>query len=96
MTLKGKAADDLHEKLMREQAEHRTRRLADEKSKSDGKEPFDLGKLEALGVDVTVEGRVTDRAQQHTRFEEMYYVQYPELRTLAELAAKETELAKWR
>jgi len=59
-----------------------------------GKEPFDLEKLEAM-CDTSHEGRLAPRDERHAEFERKYYVQYPDVMTLAELAEKIDELSRW-
>lgn len=59
-----------------------------------GKEPFDLDKLETM-CDTTSAGRIDPIEERQARFEEMYYVRYPSILTLAEFAREVTELNKW-
>lgn len=59
-----------------------------------GKEPFDLAKLETM-ADTSSEGRMDPEAERHARFEHMYYVRFPKLMTLEELAREIEELNKW-
>lgn len=59
-----------------------------------GKEPFDLAKLETM-CDTSSEGRMDPEPVRHERFEEMYYVQFPQILTLEDFARKVDELNKW-
>jgi hypothetical protein len=76
--------------------EERAKRLADAKAAAvaSGKEPFDLAKLETM-CDTSSEGRVAPLEVRQQRFEEWYYVWYPEVRTLEELARKIEEYNRW-
>lgn len=95
MTLTGKAARDLHEQLKRENQQKRTDRLARAKQEASarGKEPFDLAKLETMCATAPL-GRMT-RDELAAHLEEMYFVEYPKLQTLEELARKVDELGRW-
>jgi len=59
-----------------------------------GKEPFDLDRLETM-CDTSSEGRVAPREWRESYYEDKYYVFYPDVMTLAELAEKVTELSRW-
>jgi hypothetical protein len=76
--------------------EQRTEKLA--RAKEDaarrGKEPFDLGRLEKL-VDTTREGRLDPEPVRVQRFEELYYVEYPDVMTIEAFAEKVAELNRW-
>ena len=74
----------------------RARELADAKAAAaaSGKEPFDLARLETM-CDTSREGRLDPVESRQARFEDMYYVQYSRLRTLAELAQVIEELNRW-
>lgn len=61
---------------------------------ANGKEPFDLEKLETM-CDTTTNGRVDPIEERHARFEEMYYVSYPKILTIADFARKVNELNRW-
>lgn len=96
MTLTGKDAWALHAQLAERDAKERAERLA--RAKADaaarGKEPFDLAKLEAL-ADTSSEGRMDPEDLRRSKFEEMYYVEYPSILTIEDFAAKVEELNKW-
>ncbi len=96
MTLMGKDAWDLHRRLVEDGEEERSRQLreAREEATRTGKEAFDLEKLETM-CDTSREGRLDPYEVRYARYEEMYYVRNPRLRTLAELAALVEELNRW-
>jgi len=58
-----------------------------------GKEPFDLATLKRTATTDAL-GKMTD-AELALKLEEIYYVDKPKLRTLAELAAFVEELSRW-
>ena len=60
---------------------------AKEAVKGQGKEPFDLAKLEALCDLSAGFGTRPPDAQLIKKYEEKYYVQYPEIMTLKDFAA---------
>ena len=95
MTLTGKDARELHERIKREDVRKKAERLTQAKAEAEarGKEPFDLAKLEAMCATEAL-GRATP-AERAAQLEELYYVEHPALRTLAELAAKVDELGRW-
>jgi hypothetical protein len=97
MPLTGKEALEFHRALRRQAEQERQEQLA--KAKSDaasrGKEPFDLAKLEQLGADTTDQGRLDPEDERRARFEEMYYVDYPDIMTLEEFVPHVNELNKW-
>jgi hypothetical protein len=95
MTITGKAALDLVEQIKRDNAQRRTDALARARAAAAerGKEPFDLARLGQLTA-LAAHGRMTPDEQQE-RFEHMYYVEAPELMTLAELARKLDEVGRW-
>ena len=45
--------------------------------------------------DTSSEGRMDPFDERHARFEELYYVEYPKILTLADFARKVDELNKW-
>ena len=94
--LSGKDAEEFIEKLAKQRDEERAKELADAKAAADasGKEPFDLAKLETM-CDTSSEGRVDPVESRQRRFEEWYYVWYPQIRTLKELARKIEEWNQW-
>ena len=96
MPLEGKEALDFMAEIGRRNAELRTERLAAAKrdAAARGKEPFDLAKLETM-CDTSSEGRVDPVEERQKQFEEWYYVWYPEVRTLKELARKIEEYNRW-
>lgn len=96
MTLTGKPAEDLLNEIALRNAEQRAERLARAKAAAAvaGKEPFDFARLETL-CDTSREGRLDSEAIRAARFEELYYVDFPDIRTLEELAAKVAERNRW-
>ncbi len=96
MTLTGKAAEEFAMHAAQRSRQLREEALADARREADatGKERFDLAKLEAM-CDTSREGRVDPEPVRWARFEESYYVDYPEIRTLKEFAAKLEELNRW-
>ena len=94
--LEGKEALELHEALKQRNAERRAKALAEARAEAAGrgKQPFDLTALEQL-CDTSSEGRVDPIDVRQDRYEHMYYVEYPDLMTLAELAKKIEEINKW-
>ena len=94
--LTGKDAEEFFRKHSKQLDEERAKQLADAKAAAvaSGKEPFDLAKLETM-CDTSSEGRVAPFEARQKRFEEWYYVWYPEVRTLKELARKIEEYNRW-
>ena len=88
--------DPFCDDVARRASDERAQRLAEARARSiaSGKEPFDLEKLETL-CDTSREGRLDSYDVRHARFEEMYYVRNPEVRTLEEFAALVEELNRW-
>ena len=86
---------DLFEQIDRDNDLKRSEDLA--RAKADaavrGKEPFDLKRLEALSPTEAL-GERTPEARQK-RFEVMYYIEFPELMTIEELAIEVNELSRW-
>jgi hypothetical protein len=95
MTLTGKDALELHERIKRENERKKAERIA--RAKQDaaarGKEPFDLAKLETMCATEAL-GRMSPE-ERAAQLEEMYYAQYPAVLTLAEFAARLAELGRW-
>jgi len=87
VTLTGKDAEDLLEKIRSQNANTRHESLEHAKAEAEanGKEQFDLGKLEKL-VDTSSEGRKDPEGERRVRFAAMYYLEYPNVKTLAEFA----------
>jgi hypothetical protein len=96
MTLTGKDATDFISQLRERNAKQRSEELAVAKAEGDakGKERFDLAKLESL-VDTSSEGRVDPIEERSARFEEMYYTEYPNVRTIVAFAEKVRERNRW-
>lgn len=96
MPLTGKDARDFVAKVDAEARQRRADRLAAAKAEAlaGGKEPFDLAKLETM-CDTSREGQLDPVDVRTQRFEEMYYVQYPSIATLADFARKVEELNRW-
>lgn len=94
--LTGKEALEFHEEIGRRNTKLRADLLVKAKDEAveRGKEPFDLEKLETM-CDTSSEGRVDPIESRHERYEYKYYVEHPELMTLAELADLITLLSKW-
>ena len=94
--LTGKDAEEYFWREYKRHNEERAKQLADAKAAAvaSGKEPFDLAKLETM-CDTSSEGRVAPVEARQKRFEEWYYVWYPEVRTLKELARKIEEYNRW-
>ena len=79
----------------RRNAEARAKQLADAKAAAPaGKEPFDLARLETM-CDTSREGQLDPVDARRDKYEYMYYVDFPKLMTLADLAAKVSELGRW-
>jgi len=96
MILTGKDATDFIAQLRERNARQRSEELAAAKAEGDanGKERFDLAKLESL-VDTSSEGRVDPIEERIARFEEMYYTEYPNVRTIVAFAEKVRERNRW-
>ena len=96
MTLSGRDADDFMAAITKANNEERARLLEEAKreAEANNKERFDLEKLETM-CDTSREGRLDPYEVRYARFEEMYYVRNPELRTLEEFAALVEELNRW-
>ncbi|HEY0988181.1 MAG TPA: hypothetical protein VGD80_14050 [Kofleriaceae bacterium] len=96
MTLEDKEARAFAAELARRNDELRANRLAAAKrdAAARGKEPFDLAKLETM-CDTSSEGRMAPEPARQARFEEMYYVRYPQILTLEDFAREVDELSKW-
>ena len=94
--LEGKDAEEFFWSGYKQSEERRAKELADAKAAAvaSGKEPFDLAKLETM-CDTSSEGRVDPVEARQKRFEEWYYVWYPQIRTLKELARKIEEWNLW-
>jgi hypothetical protein len=94
--LTGKDAEEFIREHGRRLDEERAKQLAEAKAAAvaSGKEPFDLAKLETM-CDTSSEGRVAPVEERQKRFEEWYYVWYPQIRTLEELARKIDEWNRW-
>lgn len=93
-TLTGKEASDFVDDVIRKSTEQRASMLAHAKQAAIDKEPFDLAKLEEM-CDTSSEGRMDPVEERQEKFERMYYVSHPELKTIAELARLVDELNKW-
>jgi len=96
VTLTGKDAWAFMEEIAARNAKERAERLARARADAEarGKEPFDLARLETM-ADTSSEGRMDPEESRRARFEEMYYVHYPDLLTIEDFAAKVEELNKW-
>jgi len=94
--LKGAEALALHAKLKEEDANARVASLAAAKAQApeEGKEPFNLHKLETL-CDTSQAGRMAEEGDRQATYEYMYYVEYKNVRTLQEFAAIVERIAPW-
>lgn len=97
MTLTGKEAWAFHSELMARNAKQRAEELALARADAEarGKEPFDLAVLETM-ADTSSEGRMDPEEERRARFEEMYYVSFPDVLTIEDFARKVDELNRWR
>lgn len=88
MTLKGKAAKAFAEAVARRNRELRDKQRSEAitRAQAKGKEPFDLDRLEQL-CDTSREGRMGPVDERRARFEYKYYVEHPDVMTLAAFAA---------
>lgn len=95
-TLKGEAALALHRQLKERNATQRAAELAAAKAAAlqQGRETFDLRKLEAL-CDTAQAARLADEKARQAQYEYMYYVECADVRTLQEFARIVTQLASW-
>jgi hypothetical protein len=96
MTTRSKdATEELHEIIQRN-ARRRVEALAKARTEATarGKEPFDLEALERR-CDTSSEGRMDPDDVRRERFEYMYYVEYPSIVTIAELARLIEQTNKW-
>jgi hypothetical protein len=96
MPLEGKAALEFSAEITRRNAELHAQQLAAAKrdAAARGKEPFELAKLETK-CDTSSEGRMAPEPVRHERFEDMYYLQFPDILTLEDFAREVDELTKW-
>jgi hypothetical protein len=87
----------LTEEIRAQNAKTRSEALAKAKTAAAlaGKEKFDLAKLEKL-VDTSSEGRVDPVEERLALYERKYYVEHPEIMTIAEFAKVVAELNSWR
>ena len=87
---------ELFEQLKRKNAEMLTEQLAAAKAEAEetGKEPFDLAKLKTL-VDTSDQGTLHTDEERQQRFEKMYYLQRPDVKTMTELAEHVKVLNQW-
>jgi hypothetical protein len=96
VVLTGDAAREHLDDSLARAGKERAERLAAAKAEAArrGKEPFDLEKLAPL-CDTSFGGIRASRESRHEHFEHMYYVNYPDVMTLAELATHIHELNRW-
>lgn len=100
MALKGKEAEEFFAKIAREVEQSRLDRLAATKAAkkvadAQGKEPFDLKKLEEMCNTTNSADVEAPIERRYEKFERLYYVNYPNVLTLAEFALVVTELNSW-
>jgi hypothetical protein len=95
-TLKGKAADELHDRIVGEERRKQAETLARAKAEAQrtGREPFDLAKLEQL-CDTSRDGVMDPPEDRIAHFEYLYYVSHPELATMEELARYVEKSSRW-
>lgn len=94
--LSGRAALALHQQMKERMAQDRAARLqaARAQATTNGKEPFDLQKLEKL-CDTTERGRLLGVAERVAVYEYMYYVEHPQARNLDTFAQILNEIQDW-
>ena len=94
--LKGAEALALHRQLKEEIAKARMADLDAAKARAteEGKEPFDLRKLETL-CDTSQAGRMAEESDRQATYEYMYYVEHKNVRTVQEFAAIVAGIASW-
>jgi hypothetical protein len=61
-----------------------------------GKEPFDLQKFEQIYDTSSDFGRLPPVESRQKRWEQKYYVDYPEIKTIEEFAAQMSEIDPYR
>lgn len=89
-----KEAHEYTLRVLQENARKRAERIARGKAAARaGKEPLDLETMKKLSTTEGL-GRMSD-AELLMKLEELYYVDHPELMTLADLAAIVEQLASW-
>jgi hypothetical protein len=95
-SLKGAEALALHKKLKEENANTKVADLDAAKALAaqQGKEPFDLPRLETL-CDTSQAGRLAQEKDRQATYEYLYYVEHKNVRTLPEFAAIVAAIASW-
>jgi len=95
MTLSDEESLALHEQIKQRNAQKRAEAYARAREAADasGKEPFDLAKLGKLCALDALERMTPEERAKYLDYE--YYVDYPDLRTLAEFAAILEERGRW-
>lgn len=96
MTLTGDAAKKFLASALARADRLRAEQLAAAKADAAarGKEPFDLGKLEAM-CDTSHDGILGPPDERRTEHEWLYYVRHVDLMTLAEYAESVAERNRW-
>lgn len=96
MTLTGDAAKKFLASAQARADQIRAEQLAKAKAEAAarGKEPFDLGKLEAM-CDTSHNGILGPPDERRTEHEWLYYMRYADLMTLAEYAERVAERDRW-
>ncbi len=97
MPIEGKDALDLMKEIDKREEEKAAALMAQAKARAaaSGKEPFDYAKLKGMCQTVYGDTQYMTEAQRAAHFERIYYVDYPDVATLAELAEKVNVLAQW-
>lgn len=96
MTLTGDAAKKFmdQERACVDQLEAEKLANAKADARRQGKEPFDLEKLESL-CDTSNKGRMAPLEERFAKFEWKYYVENPKILTIEEFAKEVEELNRW-
>ena len=86
--------NDFLANLLGEQKTDDPARLAEAKGRApaEGKEPFSLERLESLFDTSSFMGDVAPEAERLARYEKRYYVDFPDVKTIAELAQRLQQL----
>jgi hypothetical protein len=97
MSLKDKDALDFFNSLKQREDQKASDNLTAAKADAAarGKEPFDYKKLEGMCQTIYDATMRMNDAERAAYFEELYYVGYPNVTTLSELADKVNELSRW-
>jgi hypothetical protein len=90
MPIEGKDALDLMTEIDKKEEEKAAEQMAQAKARAaaSGKEPFDYDRLKGMCQTIYGETQYMTEDRRATYFEQLYYVEYPKVMTLAELAEK--------